>query len=168
MADLGLAQVLNGAPVDESWFNTVADAVQAHEDQLSGDWTDYVPTLDGSTTDPVIGNGILAGSWIRGADSGKVSFRIAWRPGSTTTFGAGFYTVGLPSTPAPDPAGMSFFTAYGIAVDSSGASRIPVVADAFGGGFVLAVSTGSVLSPTVPFAWDDPDWLIVNGFYQPL
>lgn len=167
MADLGLAQVLNGAPVDESWFNTVAAAVQEHEDQLSGVWTDYVPTWDGSTTDPVINNGVLTGSWIRSAQSGLVHFRIRITAGSTTTFGSGFYTFGLPPTPAFEPASMVYFTAYGIAVDSSGASRIPVTADAFGGGFVLATSSGSVLSPTVPFTWANADWLIVNGFYEP-
>lgn len=167
MADLGLAQVLNGGPVDESWFNAVAAAVQAHEDQLSGVWTDYVPTWDGSTTDPVIGNGFLNGQWIRSAQSGLVHFRQRATMGSTTAYGTGFYTHGLPLAPAPDAGALVYLTAYAVIVDTSGALRIPAVADPFGGGIVLAVPAGSVFSPTNPFALANGDWFIINGFYQP-
>lgn len=167
MADLGLAEVFDGAPVAAAWFNAVAAAVQAHEDQLSGEWTDYVPTWDGSTTDPVIGNGVFGGQWIRSAQSGLVHFRVRGTMGSTSTYGSGFYTVGLPATPAPLPAGTLYLTAYGIVVDTSGASRIPVLADPFGGGIVLAVPSGGVWSPTVPFTLANGDWIIINGFYEP-
>lgn len=56
--------------------------------------TAFTPTWVGGS--PTIGNGTLAGNWARQGDMVDVTIMI--QPGSTTTFGAGAYTLSLPFT----------------------------------------------------------------------
>lgn len=63
-----------------------------------GAWQAYTPVWTGSTTNPVIGNGVLAGRYCQ---IGKtVFYRGTLQAGSTTTFGSGTYGISLPVTSA--------------------------------------------------------------------
>lgn len=57
-------------------------------------WATYTPTWTAATTNPVIGNGTITGRYRRIGTTGHI--RIVIRPGSTTTFGSGSYSVDLP------------------------------------------------------------------------
>lgn len=60
-------------------------------------WTAYTPTLQGTTTNPSVGNGSLLGAY---SQVGKtVNFSVALITGSTTTRGSGRWTFTLPVTP---------------------------------------------------------------------
>jgi hypothetical protein len=59
-----------------------------------GAWNSYTPTWTAVTTNPAIGNGTLTGKY---AVVGKVChFTMYAAFGTTTTFGSGLYTFGLP------------------------------------------------------------------------
>lgn len=60
-------------------------------------WTSYTPTWT-SSTNPAIGNGTLAGAYIKWGRTCIAYIRLAM--GSTTTYGSGGYTFGLPFTSA--------------------------------------------------------------------
>lgn len=61
-----------------------------------GAWTAYTPTWGGNSTNPVIGNGSIAGAYCQ---IGKiVHARVIILPGSTTTFGSGAYYLSAPVT----------------------------------------------------------------------
>ncbi|GAA0189818.1 hypothetical protein GCM10008944_01680 [Cytobacillus oceanisediminis] len=57
-------------------------------------WQTYAPTWSSSGTNPSVGNGSLSGAF---SQAGKqVNFRAQITIGSTTTFGSGVYSIGLP------------------------------------------------------------------------
>jgi hypothetical protein len=81
----------------------VSAAVMNQEvrDQLNsffGAWTPYSPTWTGATTNPVLGNGSLVGRYMKVGRS--VLCEILLTTGSTTTYGSGAYTFGLPAAAA--------------------------------------------------------------------
>lgn len=57
-------------------------------------WTPYTPTWTGATTNPVIGNGTLTGRYMKWGRSCRVRWDILM--GSTTTYGSGGWSLGLP------------------------------------------------------------------------
>ena len=63
--------------------------------QTLGVWTAYTPTWGASTTNPSIGNGTIAASYVQ--FNKTIFLRGAVKAGSTTTFGSGFYSVSWPS-----------------------------------------------------------------------
>jgi hypothetical protein len=80
----------------------------------SGAWTTYVPTWTASGTAPAIGTGTRSGWYQR---IGKtVLVNISFTMGSTTTFGTGTYSIGLPLT-SVNTAGRGW-TGSAVAVDS--------------------------------------------------
>lgn len=128
----------------------------------SAGWEPYTPTWTG-TTNPVIGNGSLVGSY---AKAGRTTFyRLALTIGSTTTFGTGAWEFGLPSnsTTANMPAGTATlldasagFARYHRHVFINAAARVAVAAEA----------PSTFVAGTVPFAWATGDYLAIAGFYE--
>ena len=57
----------------------------------------FTPVWLGATTNPVIGNGVLTGSYSR--DGNTYTLRINLQVGSTTTLGSGEWSFSLPATP---------------------------------------------------------------------
>lgn len=85
-ADLWTAQPATGR----------ADLVaQAQDRARAQSWDTYTPTWTGSVSNPAIGNGTLVGRFRR--DGTTLHLRISVIPGSTTTFGSGVYSLGLPA-----------------------------------------------------------------------
>lgn len=60
-------------------------------------WLTYTPTWTAATTNPVIGNGTIAGRYYKTGH--LVCFSIYILGGSTTTGGSGIYALSLPVTP---------------------------------------------------------------------
>lgn len=61
-------------------------------------WTPYTPTWTASTTNPVLGNGTLAGRSMKIGRTVVAQFTLT--TGSTTTYGSGVYSIGMPYTAA--------------------------------------------------------------------
>ncbi|GGZ28390.1 hypothetical protein GCM10010387_22300 [Streptomyces inusitatus] len=61
-------------------------------------WTSYTPTWTGATTNPAIGNGTLVGRHMKIGRTCHVHARLI--VGSSTTFGSGNLSLGLPFTAA--------------------------------------------------------------------
>lgn len=78
-------------------------------------WTDYVPTWTAVTTNPALGNGALAGRWLKAGKLLVVSIKLT--VGSTTTFGTGSWLFTYPEA-VPVPA--SALLGSGMAYDASG------------------------------------------------
>lgn len=57
-------------------------------------WTNYTPAWTGSTTDPVIVNGTIAGRYKRIGTT--VHFTMQYTAGASDTFGSGFYSMSIP------------------------------------------------------------------------
>lgn len=76
-------------------LNVLVDAVNALSGQIAGfTYASYTPVWTGSTTNPVIGNGVVFGFYMQ---LGKMVH--CWgsvTAGSTTTFGSGTYRLSLP------------------------------------------------------------------------
>lgn len=87
-----------------------ADLVAQAQDRANGQtWDTYTPTWTGSVSNPAIGNGTLTGRYRRRGTS--LNLRISVIPGSTTTFGSGVYTLGLPSGMSAATGGEQWVTA---------------------------------------------------------
>lgn len=87
-----LASILSGEKVNGTDTGNWHDILDA----LTGAWTSYTPTWTASITPPVLNNGTLTGRY---AQIGKlVFFSIELTVGSTSTVGAGAYSLSLPVT----------------------------------------------------------------------
>jgi len=116
----------------------------------------FTPIWKGATTDPVIGNGTLAGSI-----SGRGKFRtytISMSAGSTTTFGSGvwyFSLAGSNNVAASNNVGV----VYGL--DDGAAFRVGACYIAAGGNKIYMVSDGggNSWSSSIPHTWATNDYL---------
>lgn len=61
-------------------------------------WTVFTPTWTASTTNPVLGNGTLTGRYMKIGRT--VVSQLILTTGSTTTYGAGTYSFGVPTAAA--------------------------------------------------------------------
>ena len=147
-------------------FNThVRDNLKAIGDA----WTSYTPTWTGSGSNPAIGNGSLAGAYMRAGSF--VTFRIVLTMGGSTTYGTGTYSLSLPVTAGSgvgrqlivgnardDSAGGDFVT-YGII--TGGSTTVSLRALPGTAGNALAN-----MNPTTPFTWASADSLTICGVYE--
>ncbi|MFJ9020811.1 hypothetical protein ACIRPU_12625 [Streptomyces sp. NPDC102259] len=102
---------------------------QEIRDQLNSmfdPWTTYTPTWTASSN-PAIGNGSLTGRYIKIGRRCLVSIKLTM--GSTTTYGSGGYSFGLPFTAAAG-------------VDYLGTARL-VAANAWNGQVVMSASSAA-------------------------
>lgn len=145
-------------------LKALADYLEA---QLA--WTAYTPVWTGSTTNPVIGNGTLQGAYCK---IGKlVHFRCSITLGSTTTVGAGAYTVTLPAVSTAATVTEQLCT--GLFIDSStgnyyrGVGRMSPLAATIGRAhFVDGAGTLAGWSATVPVVPATGDIITFCGSYQ--
>lgn len=133
-----------------------------------GGWQSYNPAWTASTTNPVIGNGSIAGEYSRIGDS--VDFSVKITLGSSTTLGSGPWSVSLPvqAAVAVDRIGSVMVgDASGTSMYSFGAAYIPAggqTASLYAGG----LHDGALISATHPQAWANGDRLWVSGTYRAL
>jgi hypothetical protein len=129
-------------------------------------WTTYTPTWTAATTNPVLGNGTIAGRYRKFGRT--VHLQIDLTMGSTTTYGTGAWSLSLPMA-----AGSSTGSRIGVA-QALGASRFPgqVVISAGATAtspFFPATSSVSNLSSatsTVPITWTTGNELRVTVTYE--
>lgn len=130
-----------------------------------GAWTAYTPTWTGNTTNPTIGTGSIVGAF---AQIGKVvNFRILLTMGSSTTYGSGFYSFGVP-VPALSGAAGSYSTVGSVvALDNSStliyeANPCLLTTTAV----ILRYQTGGLFSNLAPVTFAVSDIIAINGTYQ--
>lgn len=126
-------------------------------------WASYTPQWLGATTNPVIGNGTLTGNYMQ---AGKlVMFRIRVVMGSTTTYGSGAYTFGLPV-----PAVVSTDNAIDCSVflkDVSGSVRALRFAYLNTASLIAPCdSGGALINSTTPWVWANTDIISISGSYE--
>ncbi|WP_406420060.1 hypothetical protein [Streptomyces sp. NBC_00842] len=81
-----VGEVVTAAALNEQirdQFNSMLDA-----------WTPYTPAWTAATTNPVVGNGVMIGRYMKVGRTCHV--RVDLLMGSTTTYGSGGWSIGLP------------------------------------------------------------------------
>lgn len=168
-ADIALA----GAYTGQTRYNTVRGTLESWTGTAwvtPGDWTSYTATWTASGTAPSIGNGTLTGRYTL---TGRTcEYNIVLTAGSTTTFGSGLYSWGLPFTPVTRAGATWPGTALGINVGTavypggtgyvvSGSAGVSVYSPIGAGG-----SANSQWAATVPFTWNTTSNLSIQGRYE--
>ncbi len=130
-----------------------------------GEWTAYTPTWSAGGTPPSLGNGTIAGKYMR---VGKTTFfSIHLTTGSTTTYGTSTYTFSLPDTAlASSPALLCCCTLQ--IFDSSAASFVAPGTGIFASATTVSgiTSTGAQMNPTTPITFATSDQIRITGFYE--
>lgn len=128
-------------------------------------WTSYTPAWTGSTTNPVIGNGTIAGRYMQ---AGKyTTFRVVITMGSTTTYGSGQYSVSLPFAASSATFHMTdaFYydgsnrKGYGRTLASGTTAALFTPGTTAGG-------ADRTVTNLVPFTWANTNILVVSGTYE--
>ncbi len=150
----------------------VADSTQSTGLRWDNDaWISYTPTWTASTTNPVLGNGTIAGVY---KQRGKiVDFRFEMTTGSTTTYGSGGYFFTLPVN--AKIASVGSMVSSGYIQDVSTGLYFQCVADTGNGVDKMAVrvfnATGTfayleTVITTAPMTWATGDTIWVQGTYE--
>lgn len=128
-----------------------------------GAWTSYTPTWSSTGTGPAIGNGSIAGAYIK---IGRlVIFKILMVAGSTSTYGTGIYTWTMPDT--ADTAFSNMWTGGCVIRDASPATfyfRHLVITG--GTTFQAYSEAGTAVGPTSPMTWTTSDRIQIQGVYE--
>jgi len=143
----------------------------ADVEELYDGWDTYTPTWTASTN-PAIGNGAIAGRYKR--QGSVVHFWISLLMGSTTTYGSGQWSIGLPPVTPVDPASpFGDYTDIGrfSAIDTSAVLRYhgPTIRNTGSNVIMLTSASGAAvatMSSTVPFTWANTDRLTLKGSYE--
>lgn len=128
----------------------------------SGVWTSYTPTWTASVTNPSLGNGSIAGSYTLVGNTMLFSVRIVG--GSTTTFGAGTWAIGFPTTvtvinPGLNAIGNCLVFDSGTAFYTGSAYFLSTTT------FTGLVNGGTnTFTNLVPMTWTTNDYMQCSGF----
>lgn len=128
-------------------------------------WVSYTPAWTASVN-PAIGDGTLEGWWRRVGDSMEIRVRMV--AGSTTTFGTGDWSLGVPAGFTVDSTKITDADACGsgLAYDSDGTLRnlLGILADATNSAFT-AVGDGQTVQvqSSSPFTWASGDSLTLTA-----
>lgn len=129
----------------------------------------YTPVWTATTTNPVIGNGTLAGTW--GRIGRYIYGTLNMTAGSTTTYGSGLWIFSLPVAAAALPTNTAMGVGY---TEDAGVTGFP------GTLFLITSTTFAMrvhnsagtyattagLQPTVPFTYANGDFVRVSFFYE--
>jgi len=148
----------------------VGDKADSAAFLLDSGWKSYTPMWTASTANPTIGNGTLVGRYTQ---IGKTCILvIGLTMGSTTTYGSGNWSFGLPKT-AKNTTGISF---YGVAhLRNSGTANYERIAQISPSISTTVInmftdptpgSNSANISATVPFTWGNGDALGIEITYE--
>lgn len=152
----GLEQLADGSPSDRNFH-----AIQAEFNFPIQTWT---PSWTGSTTNPTIGNGTIAGLFARWGNVVYVTVNIV--PGGTTTFGTGIYMISLPVTARASIRQTLGINAYDVGVQQYVGQAIVNGGTSFERILLGSSATGPVdWSPTGPFTFGNADLFTLSGVY---
>jgi hypothetical protein len=147
-------------------------SVTINESRIDNAWTSYTPTWE-APTPPAIGNGTITGAYKVIGKTCFVRGRITM--GSTTTYGSGDWSIGLPvaainayaiQIPASlldGSGGTGFYNALmngAVALNTISSQILANFPPSFGG------STAGGISSLFPFTWGSGDALYFNGSYE--
>lgn len=145
----------------------------ANLNTLSGDlsdiaaaWSTYTPTWTAVTTNPVLGNGTIAGRYkLIGPKTCLVQVKLTM--GSTTTFGSGNWLFSLPSGTNQETAAL-FPLGVAMAQDASPSARYTGVVEVNNASTVLVMmnGTGTGVTSAVPITWATSDALYLSFIYE--
>lgn len=134
--------------------------------QYQGAWDTYTPTWTASGSAPSIGNGSLAGRYMRAGS--RVTLTVKITTGSTTTYGSGTYGLSLP--PGLNAAsGVPAYVGSGYFRDASATSTGHFSGISFvdpGGSAVGFFYNNSQVGAGNPFTWTNGDFLIATITYE--
>lgn len=118
----------------------------------------YTPTWGANVSNPTLGNGSLAGAYLKIGKLVVVSIQLTF--GSTTTAGSGVYTFTLPGTAA------SAGSFWGLALDSGGARNYTTVGYFSDSTHIAGYAEGgNFVGNTQPFTWANGDSWQLTGIY---
>lgn len=150
-----LPTITAGPVILGSDIDTIRDAIGGVTDA----WTSYTPAWSASTP-PAIGNGTITGKYIR---SGKyVTATVGITMGSTTTFGAGGWTVSLPVTAASTDLHVGAALVYDASLDANRRAGAVFLNSTT----VVSVAADGLLAAAVPFTWAVSDVLRFTITYE--
>lgn len=134
-------------------------------------WTPYTPTWTATSTNPVLGNGVLTGAYTLDGDSCHVHINMVM--GSTTSYGVGQFRWALPYTAAALATAALGWTGSSLAGDTGNAYYPGVCRVLSSASVVMGInpltSTGSAASEWNsgrPFTWGSGDYLDLDITYQ--
>jgi hypothetical protein len=134
---------------------------------IGGAWSTYTPTWTGATTNPVLGNGTIAGRYkLIGDKTCHVQIKLTM--GTTTTYGSGNWLFSLPSGTNQETAAL-FPIGVAMAQDASaGPARYTGTVEVSSSTAVLVMNnaTGAGMTATVPFTWASTDVLYFSFMYE--
>lgn len=119
--------------------------------ELGAEWTPYTPVWTAAITNPSLGNGVIQGRY---KQIGKtVFYNFILTPGSTSTFGSGFWKISLPVTGYG--AGRLYGVGAGIATGSAAGQQANVICYLVDvDNLVFDVGTARAnVTATAPFTW---------------
>lgn len=148
-------------PTGAEW-EAIRDAIAS----LTDPWNTYTPAWTASTTNPTIGNGGLSGVYARSGKTGILSVSIDM--GSTTAFGSGTYSIGLPATWTAVNSGVNRCPGVVGMRDNSGATHNTGFAFMSPNGTALGVrlNAGNVLTNTTPWTWAQSDFIYLTALLE--
>jgi hypothetical protein len=162
-----VATVPNFAPgvLASSSLNALGDIVQDADDALNAAWVSYTPTWSTSATQPVLNNGTLTGRY-RLFGSGLVHVEIAFKAGSTTTYGTGQWAFSLPAAASAAASSVEAATGPLYINDSGTTSRTGCCVVSSSTDLALEATTGGITA-TAPQTWANNDQIRLSIAYQP-
>lgn len=170
-----IVSLADGGVADGAWFDDITAAVNDHENRISPGWTTYTPSWTGSSSNPAIGNGTITGRYRRtSGTSDLVLLELYLRAGSTTTYGSGFWSFGLPVNAHAQSVLASSGTAYFYdtgTITRSGTCRLlldPASPGGLGNVLILDHPTLGPITNLVPHTWANTDILSAQIQYQPV
>lgn len=147
---------------------SVVSGLPAYVDPAAapGLWQSYTPIWAATTTPPVLGNGTIQGRYMQ---IGKTIWFTAFlQIGSTSTFGAGYYSLSLP-VPVAAIVPLAAWNFPARINDASAGSTWPTNAICLNANAVAFNSSGNPTggcTPTSPMTWAVSDVLSVTGCYE--
>lgn len=152
-----------GARLRASDLKLIVDQIDS---LTAAGWTAFTPTWTGSGSNPVIGNGTLAGWYRRPASSDIVD--VVWRVvmGSTTTFGSGTWWLSTPVAPSVSAALRTVGAAYLLDAGTLDKAGVCKFEDATK--IKLVATSGGVVTPTNPHTWANTDIILAGASFEPL
>lgn len=128
-------------------------------------WESYTPSWNASTGTPSLGNGTTSGQFIKIGRT--IIVMAAVTAGSTTTFGAGTYSMTLPPGFPVSPFSSRLYGLLGVSTDASVPASVPLWGFPFSTTEMSGIdAAGAQVTPTVPVTWAQNDIIRFQAVYQ--
>ena len=154
-----------GTIFNNAWKTELYNQIDA-ADATVGIWQAYTPLWTGSTTNPVIGNGTLAGRYALIGKTVHFIVFVLW--GSTTTGGSGYWIWTLPLPVTGTGSGGRYGTHFlaGI-INAAGTGSAPAMTYGLTATTIYAVSSvAGLVGPTIPITFNAGCSIAIRGTYE--